>query len=469
MKSKFIKNRILIFGIIIIYFILLSENLKAFNLTLDSAIRIGITNNNELRISLLEIEKAEKAVKEAKGHAYPSLDFTTSFYHYIQKPIFFFPDFLALLNNSTYGILFREGLLTQDQSKLLPMGLIKQSFVLQNQFESKLQFNQVLFNSTVFRGIGASKIYLDLSKFKYKATLAKTIAQIKKAFYACLLLKNVSEIYEQSLKNAEENLQLIKSMFNQGLVSEFELLQAEVQVENLKPIVENSRNSYENSLKNLKLVINLPIEKEIEPIGELEYFDYDIPNLGKSMIELLENNLDLKVLEYKKKIDFEMVELYRSEYYPSLVAFGNFSFAGQSDKFNFQTYTQSLVGIQLSINLFNGMQTKSRVQQSIINYKETEEQIEQLKSFLKKQLYEKYLEFEKSKKQILAQGKNIKLAEKAYQIAQTRYKEGTGIQLELKNSELELRQAKINYQQAVFEYIVAIIDIENILGVIYYE
>ncbi|MFN3781902.1 MAG: TolC family protein, partial [Candidatus Kapaibacteriota bacterium] len=431
--------------------------------------KIGILNNNELRISLLEIEKAENAVKEAKGRAFPSLDFTTSFYHYIQKPIFFFPDILALLNNSTYGILFKEGLLAQDQSKLLPMGLIKQSFVLQNQFESKLQFNQILFNSTVFRGIGASKIYLDLSKYRYKATLAKTITQIKKAFYTCLLLKNVSEIYEQSLKNAEENLQLISSLYNQGLVSEFELLQAEVQVENLKPIVVNSRNSYENSLKNLKLVINLPIEKEIEPLGELEFFDYDIPNLENSMSALIENNLDLKVLEYKRKIDIEMVELYRSEYYPSLVAFGNFSFAGQSDKLNFQTYTQSLVGVQLSINLFNGQQTKSRVQQSIINYKETEEQIDQLKSFLKKQLSEKYFEIEKTKKQILAQEKNIKLAEKAYQIAQTRYKEGTGIQLELKNSELELRQARINYQQAVFEYILAIIDIENILGVIQYE
>lgn len=441
----------------------------AFNLTLDSAIKIGILNNNELRISLLEIEKAEKAVKEAKGNAYPTLDFTTSLYHYIQKPIFFFPDFLALLNNSTYGILFKENLLPQDQTKLLPLGLIKQSFVLQNQFESKLQLNQIVFNSTVFRGIGASKIYLDLSKYKYKATLAKTLAQIKKAFFASILLKNVRDIYEQSLKNSEENLLLIKSLYNQGLVSEYELLQAEVRVENLKPMVENSRNSYNNSLKDLKLLINLPLEEEIEPIGELDNFNYDVPNLESTLKEVFDKNLDLKVLEYKKKIDVEMVELYRSEYYPSIVAFGNFSFAGQSDKLNFQTYTQSLIGVQISINLFNGLKTKNRVQQAIINYKETEEQIEQLKSFLKKQLFEKYLELEKSKKQILAQEKNIKLAEKAYQIAQIRYKEGTGIQLELKNAELELRQAKINYQQSLFEYIVAIIDIENILGVIQYE
>lgn len=447
----------------------LTSFLYSKNLSLDEAIKYGVSNNKELHIQKMNVEKAEQAVKEARGHAMPTLDFTTSFYHYIQKPIFFFPDFTALLNNSTYQILFKEGIIPRDNTKFIPMGLIKQSFVLTNQFESKLQLNQILFNSTVFRGIGASKIYLELSKYNYKATLSKTIANIKKAFYACILLKNVKEIYEQSLSNAEENFSMIKNMYNQGLVSEFDMMQAEVQVENLKPLVENSNNSYKNAINNLKLLIDLPIEEEIEPIGELTFSDYQIDNIETEMNKALASNLDLKVLEYKKKVDVEMVELYRSEYYPSLVAFANFSLAGQSDKLNFQTYTQSLLGLQLSINLFNGFQTNSRVQQSKINYLETEEQISQFKSYLKKQVIEKYYDLEKAKKQILAQEKNIKLAEKSYQIAQERYKEGTGIQLEVKNAELELRQAKLNYQQALFDYIIAKTDIENILGEINYE
>lgn len=437
--------------------------------SLKDAISYGILHNKDLKIQRLNIEKAEQAVKEAKGHAFPSLDFTTSFYHYIQKPIVFFPDFLALLNNSTYGILFKEGLLPQDNTKFLPMGQIKQSFVLNNQFESKVQLNQILFNSTVFRGIGASKIYLELSKYNYQATLSKTIANIKKAFYACILLKNVADIYQQSLQNAQENLNMVRNLYNQGLVAEYDLLQAEVQVENLKPLVENSYNSYQNSLNSLKLLLDYPINEPLEIVGELKYEESDLPEKEKAIERAYESNLDLKVLEYKKKVDVEMVELYRSEYYPSIVAFTNLSFAGQSDKLNFQTYTQSMVGLQLSMNLFNGMQTQSRVQQSIINYKETEVQIAQYRAYLAKLLIEKYLELEKAKAQIQAQEKNIKRAQKAFEIAQTRYKEGTGIQLEIKNAELDLRQANLNYQQALFDYIIAKIDIENIFGETKYE
>lgn len=469
MKNNKANSIIFILLILIFYIILPKHFVFSKQLTLKEAIKYGVSNNKELKIQKMNIEKAEFAVKEARGNAFPSLEFNTSFYHYIQKPIFFFPDFLALLNNSTYGILFNEGLVPQDQTKLVPMGLIKQSFVLTNQFESKLQLNQILFNSTVFRGIGASKIYLELSKYNYRAQLSKTVTSIKKAFYACILLKNVVEIYEQSLKNAEENLNLIKSMYNNGLVSEYDLMQTEVQVENLKPLVENSKNSYQNSLNNFKLLLDIPIEEDIELIGSMKFVDFSIDDINKAINKALESNLDLKTLEYKKRIDQEMVELYRSEYYPSLVGFANFSFAGQSNKLNFQTYTQSMVGLQLSINLFNGFQTHSRVQQSTINYKETEEKIAQYRSFLAKLLLEKYSELEKAKKQIFAQEKNIKRAEKAYQIAQTRYKEGTGIQLEVRNAEFELRQSHLNYQQALFDYINAKIDIENIFGEINYE
>ncbi|MEJ5285867.1 MAG: outer membrane efflux protein [Candidatus Kapaibacterium sp.] len=469
MKSKKIILRKLTKLIAIFLVLSFNKNIYSKSFTLEEAIEYGVSNNKELKIQKLNIEKAELAVKEAKGHAFPSLDFTTSYYHYIQKPIVFFPDFLALLNNSTYGILFKEGLVQQDNTKLLPMGMIKQSFVLNNQFESKVQLNQILFNSTVFRGIGASKIYLELSKYNYQATLSKTIANIKKAFYACILLKNVAEIYQQSLRNAEDNFSMIKSLFNQGLVSEYDLLQAEVQVENLKPLVENSFNAYQNSLNNLKLLLDYPIEDTLDVIGELKYVDFELPDKDKAIERALQSNLDLKVLEYKKKVDVEMVELYRSENYPSLVAFSNFSFAGQSDKLNFQTYTQSMVGLQLSMNLFNGFQTRSRIKQSIINYKETEEQVSQYRAYLTKLLIEKFMDLEKARKQILAQEKNVKRAQKAYEIALTRFKEGTGIQLEIKNAELDLRQANLNYQQALFDFIIAKIDIDNIFGEIKYE
>ncbi|MCX7879485.1 MAG: TolC family protein [Ignavibacteria bacterium] len=445
---------------------LISE-VKQFNL--QQIIEISISNNKELIYKKLEIEKAEATVWEARGNALPSLNISSSFNHYIQKPVFFFPDFRAMLNNSTYSILFKEQIIPEDRTKFVDMGLIKQSFLLANQFETKIQLNQIIFNSAVFRGIGASKIYLEISKNDYLATKLNLISNVKKAFFACLLMKNLYEIYLESLNNALANFNNIKSLLNQGIVSEFDYLQAEVHIENLKPIVENFRNLYKSSISNLKVLANIPLEQEIELVGTLEYKDFTLPDINQLKKIAFEKNANLITLEYKKKVDKEMIELYRSENYPTIVAFGNYSFAGQSDKLNFSTYHQSLVGIQFSINIFNGFQTKSRIEQATIASKQTEEQINLYKLFIEKTLEEKLLAFEKAKKQVLAQKKNIELAEKSYAIAKTKYNEGTAIQLEVKNAELELRQAKLNLQQAIFEYITAKIDIDNILGSVDYD
>lgn len=463
-KKNYLSIKTIYYFIIIQFIITLNVYSKNITLTLNDAINLAIYNNKELKIQQLNVQKAQLMVNEARGNAFPSLDFNGSFYHYIQKPIFFFPDFQAMLANATYDILFKEKLLPEDKSKFLPMGMIRQSFVLDNQFETKIQLSQVLFNSAVFRGISASKIYLEISKSSYQSTLSNVIANTKKVFYGIILAKNLFQIYEESLQNAKENLNLIKSLRSQGLVSDFDLMQAEVQVENLIPVVQNFENLYSNALNALKLLLDISMEDTLSVVGSLEYVDYNFPASNELIKQGIENNLDIRTFKFKVLVDREMIELYRSENYPSIVAFGNYSFAGQANNLKFNTYSQSVVGLQLNLNLFNGMQTSNRIQKATIECKQTEEQLHQLESYVAKMIQEKLNEFKKAKSQVVIQRKNIELAQKAYEIAQKRYKEGTSIQLEVKNAELELRQAKINLQQSIFEYLLAKIDIDNILG-----
>ncbi len=442
---------------------------KQVDIRLSEALRIAVGNNHELKLQRLNLQKAEAAVKEAKGNAFPKLDFIGNYYYFLDKPVLLFPDFQSIIQNVGYGILFKEGILTYDPTKFVTVDYSKMSFGLKNQFESKIQISQIVFNSTVFRVIGASKIYLNVAKSSYNSTLSNLISNVKKAFFSALFLKEVYSIYEESLQNAQENLALIASMHSKGLVSDFDLMQAEVQVENLKPIVSQYKLQYENALNSLKLLLNISPLDSINPVGELTYEELDYKSIEDLLSSIFQNNWELRTLQHKLEIDNEYIELYNSEYYPSLVAFGNYSFAGQSEKSKSFTYSQSMVGVQLSLNLFNGFQTKSRVQQAKINYSQTQEQINFLKAFLTKQLKEKLDNLELSKQKYFASQKNVELATKAYEIAKVKYREGTAIQLELRNSELELRQAKINLKQSIYEILIIKSEIENLLGETDYE
>ena len=450
--------------VVLLQSVFVISSAQSIKMDINEAIFQALKNNNNVRIANMDVVKAETAVKEAYGYAYPTVDFSTDFSHFLSKPKTPFPDFEAMLTNSTYKVLFDEGVLPQDDNKYLPMTTKLQSFAQTNNFESKITVTQTLFNSTVFRGIGASQIYLDLSKEKLNSVVAKTISDVKKAYYGVLLSTELLNIVESSLKNAEENFADLKSHYEQGLVSDFDKLQVEVQVENIKPKVLELKKVLHDAQNSLKILLGLPQTSEIELTGSLCYTEEILTSEGDAIAFASEYNYDLRTLKSKRRVDEAFIALETSNYWPMLTAFGNYSYAGSSDDLKFNTYSSTLVGLNLRINLFNGLRTVRRVEQAEIGVRQSDEQIVLTKEFLIQQIKSKLYELNKVKTEINALERTVGLATKAYEIARTRYNSGQGTQLEIKNADLELNTAKTNRLQSVYSYITAKSDLDQLLG-----
>ena len=454
------------FGKIIILIALFSPAGLAQSRTfsLDDAIGAALNNNRDIKVARLDIEKSQEAVHEAFGYALPSLDLSANFNHFLKKPKTPFPDFEALLTNATYSILFDENVIPRDESKYKSIETQLQSFVQTNSYETSLLLTQTLFNSAVFRGIGASQIYLDLSKEELKRKVSSTILDVTKAFYGVLLTKQLLEITTASYNNALENLKNVKALNAQGLVSDYDALQAEVRVENIKPVVLQIENNLKDVKNNFKIVVGINQNEEVDVEGEFEYTKEEVPQIQETIEKAMESNYSINSLKLKMQVDEAFIDLDRSEYWPSLYAFGNYSYAGSADNFKFQNYSSTVVGLTLSINLFNGEKTKNKVQQSEISLKQTGEQLSQLKDFITAQVKAKIYELNRVRSSLDAQERNVNLAEKAYDISVVRYKEGTGNQLEVQNADMELKQARINRLQTIYDYIIAKSSLDEILG-----
>ncbi|MBS4034020.1 MAG: TolC family protein [Ignavibacterium sp.] len=433
-------------------------------LTLDDAIHLALENNTDIKISLMNTERSRAAVREAFGYALPSLDLSANFAHFLKKPKMPFPDFEALLTNATYSILFDEGVLPRDDNKFKPMQTQLQSFAQTNNYEASLTLTQILFSSTVFRGIGASQIYYDLSVAELRNTIGKTKLNVERAFYGSLLMKEMLGITRASFENAQENLSNVNALFDQGLVSDFDRMQAEVQVENIRPTLMQMENMLATTLNDLKLVLGIDQSLDIDVTGEFVYRPEELSDEADMIDFALTNNHGLQSLKLKMNVDEEFIALDLSEYWPTLAAFGNYTYAGSSDKWDFQNYNSATVGISFSMNLWKGHQTRNRVQQATITYKQTEQQLEQLRDYITNQVKAKMLELKRVQSLVEAQERNVNLASRAYDIATIRYKEGTGSQLEVQNADVALKQARINRIQSIHSYIITKYELEQILG-----
>ena len=210
--------------------------------------------------------------------------------------------------------------------------------------------------------------------------------------------------------------------------------------------------------------MGLQQDMDIDVTGEFEYDKTYLPDEETTIEWALRSNYDLRTMDLKMQVDDEFIALDRAEYYPTLAAFGNYTYSGTGDEFPTQNYSSTAVGLSLSINLFSGLQTNKRVEQSVIALNQTKEQIKQFKDYLTTQVKGKLLELQKVNSQYTAQERNVELAQKAYDLATVRFKESSGTQLEIKNADIELRTAKTNKIKTIYDFIIAKAELEQLTG-----
>ena len=99
---------------------------------------------------------------------------------------------------------------------------------------------------------------------------------------------------------------------------------------------------------------------------KLGYKKEQLPTEEEIIDRAVKSNFDLRTLKIKNQLDDEFAAIDRGSYWPTIAAFGDYSFAGNSDNWNFQNYRSSTIGISFSMNIFQGSRTKHKVQQDEI-------------------------------------------------------------------------------------------------------
>jgi outer membrane protein TolC len=424
-----------------------ATTLSAFSqtrtLTIDEAVRLAVENNRDVEIARLNVRKADASAAEQFGNVYPTLNITGNYTRNLLLPVLFLPNF-ANPNDPT---------------------LTPREIGSKNSFALGGQINQVIFNSAVFQGIETSKTYSNIAREQLRGSVARTIAQAKRAFYAALYTKEVASTARQSLEFSEENLRNVRVLYREGVAAEFDQIRAEVSTENIRPQVMQADAAFINAKNALKLTLGLDELADIDVSGDLTTMT-EVRNIQReAMLDQAEaDNYDIKALELLKDFNRQLVNVAKASYYPSLTAFGNFNYQGQANDFNFQTAKTSAIGVQLNYSPFDGFKTQARVEQAQVDVLQAEQQLEQLRQQVNTQGQNVFLQAEVARQRVQAGERTVQQALRGYQIAQTRYKAGTGNQLEISDAELQLRQARLNRAQAIFDYISAMADVEQLTG-----
>ena len=201
--------------------------------------------------------------------------------------------------------------------------------------------SQNVFNFSVFNAIKAAEQYETLTQHVYDASLKGVVNGSKKAFYQTLLLKEVYEVNKESEKNAHENYLSVKKKFDVGVVSELQLLQAEVNWKNFIPKLTQSERNYQLALNSLKSLAGVDVASELQISGELKSVSRITPKM--EFLDILENRSDYKARLWEMKLRETNVDVEYSGHLPTLSASLIYQYSALSDEFKFERENNYLI------------------------------------------------------------------------------------------------------------------------------
>lgn len=334
------------------------------------------------------------------------------------------------------------------------------------------------FNLALIQAIHASKVAYESGKISLEQSQREVNTQIRKLFYGLLLQQEALKIQQTTLENSRQRMTQSQTNFRNGSVPELSFLQAQVSYQNMVPEVENSKSALRQNLDMFAFLLGVPVGTEIELVGAIEptYIDVDADEL---LAKYGGNNLDIQSLRTNieaMKIKLSITSL--STWTPSLAVSYGYQpvYIGSDGAWHFYKgigkdedwYNSGSLSLTLAWNLTNMLPWSSNMQ----GYKDDQATLAKLELSLETLLENQKVEVRKSvdtlnqaRAQIDAMGRNVDVAQRAYDMIMRQYRNGMAELLDVRDTENQLNQAKLGQLQQKNNYISALMDLEQALNV----
>jgi len=428
-------------SLVVILVVLTAVPLTAFGqieLTIDEAVELGLQNDETYLIAKEELDRAAGQIREAWAGALPRLDFQGMYTRNIEIP---------------------EVVIAGQSIK----------FGTKNNYSLGLTLTQPLYLAGKVSGaLKIAKYYRSYAEYKLQQAENDVIYEIKRAFFGAKLAADMVEVYENAIKQAELNLENVQKQFDLGMAAEYDVLRAEVELANLKPLLIKSRNDSGIALIVLLNRLNVPGDQEVILKYEFNPADlYDQVNLQTGMFHARNSNPVILQQDYLVKSYDKAIGIRRADRLPQLYFMSSYDYSGQSDEFRppssawTDSWSASLI---LSFPIFEGRAISGRVMQAKADYNQSRYLARQVRENVLLSVKAAYGSWQEAVASLKTQEKTVEQAEEGLRIANLRYNSGVGTQLEVLSAQTANTQAKVNHINAVYDYELAVAEYQRAVG-----
>ena len=436
-----------------IIFLLFATSLNAqenkYSFTLQEAVDFATDNNRAIQNAERDVKIAAQTKRETTATGLPQINANIGYNNWLEQQV-------SLIPAGVFGG--------------VPGQFSEVTFGTTQTMNGSINIRQKLFDGSYLVALQAAKVYLEISKNAKEKTTNEIRKVVAYSYGNVLLAEANLEIVDSNIALLEKNVWELSKVYENGLVEEESLQQLQLTLSGLK-----SNQRYTKRLKNIAYQIfnnslGLNLNSEVVLTNSLEELVllYSLLTPSRSENEI-EEVIDFKIAVNSVKSDELLLKLEKSKALPSLNAFVNGSYSGNSERFSFTENSQkwfgaSLFGVTLDIPVFSSFKRSASTQRARLNLEKSKSNLEETTNKIKLEIntarsnYEYAVEDYEIKKNALDLSKNISIKN------EIKFFEGLTTSFDLSQAQRQLYMAQQDHLQSMLNILLKRVELESLIN-----
>lgn len=409
----------------------ISAQEQEYNFSLQEALTYGLENSLSIRQASMDQDIAEGQIGEIRSSGLPQINGEGQFQNFPNLPT-------QLLPGEIIG---------------QPGTQIPVQFGTDFTMSGTLKLSQLVYNQQFFTGLKAAKSSRELYQQLRLKTEEDVILAIAQSYYQILETEAQKSVLESNVDRLNQIELLLTAQYENELVTKTDLSRIKVNKVNLETNLKSIQTGIEQQYNYLKLLIGMPMDQQlrIKDPGNLDLVELNNRNSER------ETPVELMILSTQQELNTLNKKQINAGYAPTLSVFGQQMWQAQRNEFDFfksgrPWFQQTVIGVQLQVPIFDGLQKHYKVQQVKIEHEKLKLQQTEAERQLDMQLQNAREQYKNSLISVRAQIENKNLAEEVLHQTQLLYKEHIVGLTDLLDSQQSFRDAELNYYRELIRY-----------------
>ncbi len=467
--------------LILSFFMILGlQNLSAQNtndgLSLKQAINLALQRNAKIKQYEEKLAQKRYAYRAAWGRFAPSVNLKASYNHLndpltidlnpIRQVMIQMQSGNQVEMANIYSLLQSGAPLTEAQRQALFMQNQQQLDGLLPPFEETLKdqdFNkmtligvQPLFTGgKILSGLHFAEAERQAAEAELQRTKMQVTQTVVQRYMDVVVLQHIVYTRQEVLAGMKQHKTHAQKLYKEGLVARYQMLRAEVAVDEAQRNLFKDRNHLQLALIALKNSLAISDDEPLSIKSGLEFIGVQ-DSLQSFLNTARLHQPVLRLIDQKKKAARQKYVSERANFLPTIAAFGKYEMIPEDLS---ALEPRWVVGVQLNINLFHGLQDYQRVQSA----HHLQEEVQQMKTDADRQVdlwvRKAYMNMHNAAERYRRLQSSIDLAHENLNSNEKRFKSGLGTSLEVIDARLSLQKAQIDRLMALRDYYYAVADL----------